>query len=148
MTQYFYHQWSLLLVLLTLPLAAMSRDYTVVTNHYYEGGVAPDHHYQCRVTIPVSISRTSGTAYCFEFDNIYIGFQDYHIHGRQGEAEIVGLNGKKTVGTRPGEPSHASWTYVLSIPSGSREGQVQSIDFYGCGSWTHWVYEWHPASKE
>lgn len=39
----------------------MSRDYTVVTDHYYKGGGKgdPDHHYQCRITI--SFSNDNGT---------------------------------------------------------------------------------------
>ena len=49
-------KWSLLLVLLTVPLVAMSRDYTVVTDHYYKGGGKgdPNCHSQYRITISFS----------------------------------------------------------------------------------------------
>ena len=49
-------KWNLLFVLLTVPLVAMSRDYTVVTDHYYKGGGKgdPNCHSQYRITISFS----------------------------------------------------------------------------------------------
>lgn len=110
MKQYFSHQWSLLLVLLTVPLAAMSRDYTVVTNHYYEGGVAPDHHYQCRITI--SFSDDNGTV---EFPGKTVFHDAYNTVDENGE----GLEGKGKV--KAGETINVTYE-VLMVTGLSKQG--------------------------
>ena len=105
-----YHQWSLLLVLLTVPLAAISRDYTVVTNHYYEGGVAPDHHYQCRITI--SFSDDNGMV---EFPGKTVFHDAYNTVDENGE----GLEGKGKV--KAGETINVTYE-VLMVTGLSKQG--------------------------
>ena len=97
------------------------------------------------IVVHAHLSRNSGKAYCFLSESIYYLWQDWGTgHGYSHSAtwgKVTNLNGSTSVGTRPDAATSGSWDYVLHIPSG-RKGQLKTIDFHSCGSWTHWVYRW------
>lgn len=73
----------------------------------------------------------------FEDESIPMGFTNGSI------GKVTKLKGSTKVII--GGDSSGSWDYEIRIPAGS-EGSRKALNFFSCGSRTHWVYEWKEVS--
>ena len=98
----------------------------------------------------VTLNNTEGTE-GYIFEEASLSFEDESIpmgvmSGGAVRGAVANLKGSTKVII--GGPSSGSWNYKMRIPGGTKEGQLKALNFFSCGSRTHWVYKWSKITEE